>query len=319
MNTKIFHFILIAFFFLSTTATGQNGIIKIVVLGSSTAAGAGPKDLNNAWVNLYRKYVKSKNPYSDVINLAVGGFTTYEVMSTGFIPPSYRPLPDSNHNITKALSLSPDAIIINLPTNDVENGYTISEQINNYSIILDSAAAKNVPVFIATTQPRNLSASERQRLMIMRDSIYSIAGQNVIDFWTDIAADDGTINPKYDHGDGVHLNDAAHVLLASRVEAKDILLHSRDFISFLQVYPNPITENFVIKYFVPYDGNVLIRLFDIKYQEKAILFNHFQTSGFYKIDVNGINCLYKSGILICQIIINSKTQVYTTYCKLLIL
>ena len=53
-------------------------------------------------------------------------------------------------------------------------------------------------------------------------------GERAIDFWTDIAATDGTINTIYDSGDGVHLNDAAHILLASRVEAENILSYGHD-------------------------------------------------------------------------------------------
>ena len=46
---------------------------KIVVLGSSTAAGAGVSSSDSAWVNRYRNYLESINPDNEVINLAVGG------------------------------------------------------------------------------------------------------------------------------------------------------------------------------------------------------------------------------------------------------
>lgn len=220
--------LLLLLFAVSSTLSAQNEVIKVVVLGSSTAAGTGPTDSGNAWVNQYREYLKEINISNEVINLAVGGYSTYQVMPSGFTAPSDRPAPDVSHNITKALSLSPDVIIINLPTNDAASGYTKVEQMYNYSVILDSAAIKNVPVYIATTQPRNLSTELRQNLMDVRDSINKYLGEKAIDFWTDIANADGTIATAYDMGDGVHLNDAAHILLASRVEGEDILKYTVD-------------------------------------------------------------------------------------------
>lgn len=205
----------------------KDGVIKIVVLGSSTAAGTGPQNPANAWVNQYSQYVKSVNSSSDVINLAVGGYTTYHVMPSDYTPPTDRPSPNTEHNITKALSYSPDVIIINLPTNDANGNYTVTEQLNNYKVILAKAAEKNVPVYITTTQPRNFSADQRQNLIAMRDSTIKKMGTKAIDFWTDIANADGTINTTYDMGDGVHLNDAAHTVLKDRVVKSSVLTYSR--------------------------------------------------------------------------------------------
>jgi lysophospholipase L1-like esterase len=212
----------------SASLEAQDGVIKVVVLGSSTAAGTGPTNSSNAWVNLYRTYLKEINSSNEVINLAVGGYTTYQCMPTSFSAPTDRPSPVSGHNITTALGLSPDVIIINLPTNDAASGYTLEEQMYNYNVIIDSAAVANIPVFLATTQPRNLSDELRQNLSDMKDSINKYLGDFSIDFWTDLANEDGTIANAYDSGDGVHLNDAAHILLASRVEAEAILDYSVD-------------------------------------------------------------------------------------------
>jgi len=210
-----------------TSLYAEDGVIKIVVLGSSTAAGSGPTNTANAWVNQFRSYVQSINASSEVVNLAVGGYTTYHVMPSTYTPPTDRPSPDPQHNITKALSYYPDAIIINLPTNDASSGYTVTEQLSNYTQVLTLAAAQKVPVYVSTTQPRYLSADLRQNLIAVRDSTFKKLGKYAIDFWTDIAAADGTINPLYDMGDGVHLNDAAHTVLANRVKATDILSYSR--------------------------------------------------------------------------------------------
>jgi len=211
---------------LSSIFAAENGVIKIVVLGSSTAAGSGPTNIAKAWVNQFRHYAQSKNASSEVINLAAGYYTTYHLMPTGTTPAAGKPAPDPERNITKALSHYPDAIIINLPTNDANNGFTVAEQMNNYAQIISKASAQKVPVYVSTTQPRNGSLELRQNLMAVRDSTKKKLGKFAVDFWTDIANEDGTIKPIYDYGDGVHLNDAAHTILANRVKATDILSFS---------------------------------------------------------------------------------------------
>lgn len=195
----------------------------IVVLGSSTAAGTGPRDIGNAWVNRYLLYAQSIAAQRRVINLAKGGYTTYHMMPWDYVPPEGRPKPDPGRCITMAISLDPVAIIINLPSNDAANGYSVDEQLANYDSILAAVDAESISVWITTTQPRNLSTEGRDNLMAMRDSTFSRFGAKAIDFWTGIAREDGTIDLAYDCGDGVHLNDAGHQILFQRVVDVGIL------------------------------------------------------------------------------------------------
>jgi lysophospholipase L1-like esterase len=197
--------------------------VKIVVLGSSTAAGHGPSSADSAWVNRYRTYVKKRNPKMDVVNLAVGGYTTYHILPDGSKTPKDRPKPSAGHNITAALSYFPNAIIINLPSNDCARKYTVEEQINNYKIVMAKADSANVPVWITTTQPCNYTEDIRKCLITMRDSTYAIWGNRTIDFWRGIAGKGGLVIEKYNSGDGVHLNDAAHRILFIRVVDRKIL------------------------------------------------------------------------------------------------
>jgi len=191
--------------------------LTIVVLGSSTAAGTGPSHIDSAWVNRYRAYLEGINPHHKVINLAKGGYATYHFIPWGSVPPQDRPKPDPARCITAAFSLNPSAIIINLPSNDAAYGYSVYEQLANYEGILAVAHGQDVPVWITTTQPRNLSSAKRQNLMDMRDSTFSHFGSKAIDFWTGIAREDGTIDSRFDCGDGVHLNDVGHRVLFERV------------------------------------------------------------------------------------------------------
>ena len=84
----------------------QAQAVTIVILGSSTAAGAGPSTGDSAWVNRYRNHLQAINPANQVINLAVGGFNTYKIMPHSFSSPlPGRPTVDSLHNITHGLHL----------------------------------------------------------------------------------------------------------------------------------------------------------------------------------------------------------------------
>ena len=196
---------------------------RIVILGSSTAAGSGVSTSDSAWVNRYRNYVQGINPDNEVINLAQGGFKTYDVMPTGFTPPPGRPLPNTSKNITMALSLNPDAIIVNLPSNDNSSGYSVAEQLFNLDSLYALSNLNNVPIWICTTQPVHYStAAQRQIQEDLKDSIELKYGSFSINFWDTIALPNNGIDPIY-NTDGTHVNDAAHAIFASRVIGKNIL------------------------------------------------------------------------------------------------
>src|SRR6188768_3368610 len=116
----------------------------IVVLGSSTSAGAGPSKPENAWVERYRAYLKTKFPNFQLTNLAVGGYTTYQIQPSDYAPGGNLPGPDSDHNITMALSLKPNAIIINMPSNDTNANYPAATQMANFERVTALARQSGV-------------------------------------------------------------------------------------------------------------------------------------------------------------------------------
>ena len=180
---------------------------RIVVLGSSTAAGAGVSDSNRAWVNQYRTYLQSIDPTNTVTNLAKGGYTTCAIMPTGTDPydtGNHILEVDTERNITKALSLSPNAIIINMPTNDVSNGIPVATQMKHFATIIDLAKAAGVKVWITTSQPHNFGEkydgpyneehqpdiwkqAARDQFKELTDSILNKYGEYALDFYTPIA------------------------------------------------------------------------------------------------------------------------------------
>lgn len=197
-----------------------NPPVKIVVLGSSTAAGFGVSSKDSCWVNLYASYLKKINPDNSVVNLAVGGYNTYHIMPDAFIPPRKRRRRDSLSNISRALALDCDGIIVNLPSNDVALGYSIKEQLDNLKSVVREAANDSVPIWICTVQPRNFNRhNQRSEQNELYDSIVKIFPNNVIDFWTKFATPTYGLIEVYDSGDGCHLNDLGHRVLADRVIA----------------------------------------------------------------------------------------------------
>ena len=103
--------------------------------------------------------------------------------------------PNDAFNITAALLLKPDAIIINMPSNDAVNDYTVEEQQANFERAVYLADSARIPVWVTTTQPRNnISAAQVNNLTAMRDWINTRFGVKSVDFWTTVSNADGSIN-----------------------------------------------------------------------------------------------------------------------------
>ena len=86
------------------------------------------------------------------------------------------------------------------------------------------ADSANIPVWVTTTQPRIIKRSGKIiYLMEFRDWTYQRFGNKAIDFWTDVANPDGTINAFYSYGDGVHVNNNGHSLFYTRTRNERIL------------------------------------------------------------------------------------------------
>ena len=232
----------------------------IVVIGSSTAAGTGASTPDSSWVGRYRDYVQDLDEEALVINLAVGGFTTYDVMPTGFEPPPGRPAPKPNNNITYALQYQPTAVIVNLPSNDAATGVPVADQLANFRRLQAEADAEGVPIWFSTTQPRNFAdAAQRDELRAVRDSILAEFAPRAIDFYTGIATEDGLIDPAYNSGDGIHLNNSGHRILFERVVEAEVFVpdgvgvedETGAVFGLDQNYPNPFAHTTAIRFSVP--------------------------------------------------------------------
>ncbi len=189
----------------------------IVVLGSSTSAGVGPKDPDDAYVPRYVAILARQFPSFSLVNLAVSGHTTYHVQPSGFVPPADRPAPAEGKNISAALALRPAAIFVNLPSNDAAAGFPASEQLDNLARLARLADDAQVLLWLTSTQPRRLAPAQVSVQRQMREEILNRYSPRALDFWTPLAATDGSLQPQYDSGDGIHLNGAGHSVLLKLV------------------------------------------------------------------------------------------------------
>jgi lysophospholipase L1-like esterase len=200
----------------------EAGIFRVVILGSSTAAGEAARPLDSSWANKYKRFLGTQFSSYEVVNLAVGGYTTFNIMPNGNAAPAPWNVPPylvgTNNNITKALSYAPSLIIVNLPTNDCDALVPASQQLANFNVLIQQATAAGVPIWISTTQPRNADATRRTLLKQMRDSILARYSSRAINFWDGVANPDGTIGTVY-NWDGTHLNNAGHAVLYDRVRS----------------------------------------------------------------------------------------------------
>lgn len=185
-----------------------------VILGSSTAAGVGAGVYDSSWVGRSFAYLRKNVRFKgdSIINLARSGYTTNDIMPSG----------DKNRNITKALSFKPYAVIVNMPSNDIAKGGTVESQMKNFAAIAELARQQKVVLWVTTSQPRNLDEAGRKKLIELKDQIVNTYGKQAIDFWTDIANANGTINSMYNAGDGIHINSDGHRIFFTRVVAKKV-------------------------------------------------------------------------------------------------
>jgi acyl-CoA thioesterase I len=218
---------------------------KIAIIGSSSAYGIGAIPRDSSWANRLKRYYKSLGIIDTIYNLAISGTTTYWGMPTGFVPPKHivvhgivydrsKLQPDSSHNISKALSFNPDVVIINYPSNDIGDDYLMKEEyLFNLRTMYRDIIAAGKKCYVTTTQPRDyMSPREKDTLYIARDSILMEYGMHSLNFYDPIVDPKGipsnpttlNINPIYDHGDGIHVNNGGHNLLFQAVLKRKIFV-----------------------------------------------------------------------------------------------
>jgi lysophospholipase L1-like esterase len=186
-----------------------------VVMGSSTASGAGAKTL--AWADAVRLNYAARSV--SLVNIAKGATTTYAGLPTSSTPVAGRPAPDPTANVDAAIARSPKLLLVSYPTNDTAFGYTVDETVRNLLAIRSAAQAGGASVIILSTQPAALTTAQLALLPQIDARVSAAVAPCFVAVREALAGPDGKLNPIYDSGDGEHPNDAGHAVIASKVES----------------------------------------------------------------------------------------------------
>lgn len=186
-----------------------------VVMGSSTAAGAGAP-AGKGWAALMGAAYAVRG--AQVANIAQGGTVSYQGLSASAVPVAGRPAPNPALNIDQALSRKPVLLIVSYPTNDTAFGYSVDETVNNLLAIRSQALGAGVPVVVISTQPRNLSDAQLAQLRAIDTRLAASVGACFVEVRAALAGDDGRLAPRYDSGERVHPNEAGHQLIAEQID-----------------------------------------------------------------------------------------------------
>ena len=207
-----------------------NTPVHIVILGASSSCG---KNLDQpqyggevgglafSWPNRYVAYLGQTRPGSVIDNLCQSGYNTYHAMPTGTQNPPGLPAVDPAKNITAALALMPDAIIVSFPAaNESSN---VNEIMSNLVTIEATAAAQNVPIWVSTPQPNEMmTAGDLANKLALRSDIVAEFAAATLDFWAPLVGPNNSWDQSKMLTDGVHPNKIGHGLLFDEVVAADI-------------------------------------------------------------------------------------------------
>lgn len=187
-----------------------------VVMGSSSAVGAGASTPDKSWVGLLQSDQVAAQ--AQIHNIARGGYTTYQALSEQCVVNPNRRQPDAEHNIDKALTLAPDLVLLSFPSNDAALGYSATETAANILLLRQQLADQNTALLVLSAQPRNM-APDKQKLLTELDRLLKpVLTDCFVAVYAPLAGGGG-LAPEFDSGDGVHLNDAGHALVFNAVKA----------------------------------------------------------------------------------------------------
>lgn len=188
---------------------------RVVVLGSSSAAGAGAEGYQYSWAGKLAEHAS----VGEMTNIARGGLVSFQLLPVNAEIPEHwsQFAPIADVNVDMALSLNPSMVVISLPSNDQAVGFSLDEVKRNFLALYNEFADAGVPVLFVGMQPRTKELATR--LKQDEHELSSVFGQCWVSVFETLSESDGTLHSMYDY-DGVHLNRAGHsVVLTAIVDA----------------------------------------------------------------------------------------------------
>jgi len=186
-----------------------------VVMGSSSAFGAGASSYATSWAGRLTEYAKGEG--IEVINIARGGYLTYQGLSSRCEVSASRFQPDADHNVDKALELNPDLVIVSFPSNDSAYGYLAEESAFNLLLMRELLVREEVVTVVMGAQPRNMAANRQQQLLQLDTLLDERIKACLVKVYEPLVDSAGNLAAQFNAGDGVHVNDAGHAILYERL------------------------------------------------------------------------------------------------------
>lgn len=186
-----------------------------VVMGSSSAFGAGASAPANSWVGLLTSTYSSQGV--TVHNIAKGGYTSYHALADSCNVSDSRPVADLKHNIDKAREFKPDLVLLSYPSNDAVSMFAATETASNLLLLRWQLMQQGAAVVVLSAQPRNTNAPAQAALLELDKLLRPLVGACFVELHSLLVAGSGGLAAQYDSGDGVHLNDAGHQIVAQAV------------------------------------------------------------------------------------------------------
>ncbi len=171
--------------------------VKILALGTSLTQGYGLPP-GTEFTTQLRAALKAQGIDADIVNAGVSGDTTAGGLS----------------RLDWSLADHPDAVILELGSNDMLRGVPPSETEKNLRAILGELTKDHIPVlFTGMHAQRNLGADYVKQF----DSIYPRLAKEFPVIFYPFILDGVALNPKLNQADGLHPNPAGVKIIVKRI------------------------------------------------------------------------------------------------------
>jgi lysophospholipase L1-like esterase len=190
------------------THTEAKAFEKLIIIGSSTAAGVGASSPDVSWGGLLKKWAKD-NRDLQIENLAAAGTLTKDAICT-----------DEKSVTQRAFALGAKFLIVSYPSNDATADIPPEQSVENIRSILRCASNRGIKVAVMSTLPRSGLSQNQRKAIAQFDSILSREiGSCFIDVQLALADTTG-LNPRTNlsAGDGVHFNNNGHYVIYTIVK-----------------------------------------------------------------------------------------------------
>lgn len=192
-----------------------------VAIGASTCAGANASPFSATWQGQLLASIQSYNPADNVLSLC-GANNTGNMIPTGMTVPNCSNnagsvLPDTAHNITAALSHSPNAVIMyggegNFITGNFCTPNTVADIEASIVMIANAAASASVPLYMTSAGPESTwNASQKANAAAVDSWIAANYPTQYINTGSVLDDGSGGLKAIYDSGDGIHPNNAGYL------------------------------------------------------------------------------------------------------------